>query len=83
MLFGLFCVNALTSGLKLSRCVCLKIKLFEAIMLLLFSSVVGFSLRECSPSSYVCSCSENSWPFGESAVVDETLSCLFSGSLKS
>ena len=51
MLIRLFCVNALNSGLKLSRCVCLKIKYFAAIMLLLVSSVVGLSLRDCSPFS--------------------------------
>ena len=44
-------VNALTCGLKLSRCVCLKIKFFAAIMLLLVRSVIGFLLRECSPLS--------------------------------
>ena len=51
MLIRLFCANALTSGLKMSRCVCLKIKFFAAIMLLLVSSVVGLSLGDCSPLS--------------------------------
>ena len=44
----LFCVNALTFWLKLSRCVYLKIKFFAATMLFLVISMVEFSLREYS-----------------------------------
>ena len=47
------------------------------------AGVRSFIFRNPGGTRHVCCCSENSCQFGESAVFDGTLYCLFGGSLKS